>query len=143
MGKKILATLTGLILCAILLNGQDVVFTASAPSVVRVGEQFQYMIEGSERGNVRLPSMEDFQLLGGPYSSYSSHSQWVNGKMTQKTLVSYTYVFRALKQGSFTIPGATEKGVIKEIIKCIITSLSLYPLLNHPFRFEGLNTQIS
>jgi len=114
MGKKILASVTGLILCAILLNGQDVVFTASAPSVVRVGEQFQYTIEGSERGDVKLPALDKLQLLGGPYSSYSSHSQWINGKMTQKTLVSYTYVFRALQEGSLTIPGATVKVGRKE-----------------------------
>lgn len=114
MVKKLLASVTGLIIFSILLNGQDVVFTASAPSVVRVGEQFQYMVEGSERGNVRLPSMDDFQLLGGPYSSYSSHSQWINGKMTQKTLVSYTYVFRAVTEGTFIIPAATVKVGRKE-----------------------------
>ena len=114
MGKKILVSFTGLILFAILLNGQDVVFTASAPSMVRVGEQFQYTIEGSERGDVKLPALDKLQLLGGPYSSYSSHSQWVNGKMTQKTLVSYTYVFRALKEGSITIPSATVKVGRKE-----------------------------
>ena len=128
MGKKILASVTGLILFAILLNGQDVVFTASAPSVVRVGEQFQYTIEGSERGDIKLPAMEKLQLLGGPYSSYSSHSQWVNGKMTQKTLVSYTYVFRALTEGSFTIPSATVKVGRKEYssneVELVIGSVS-------------------
>jgi len=114
MGKKLLTSVTGLLIFSILLSGQDVAFTASAPSVVGTGEQFQYVVEGSERGNVRLPSMEDFQLLGGPYSSYSSHSQWTNGKMTQKTLVSYTYVFRAVTEGTFTIPAATVKVGRKE-----------------------------
>jgi len=106
MGKKLLTSLTGFMLFGILLNAQDV-FTASAPSHVRVGEQFQYVIEGSERGDVRMPAMDDFQLFGGPYSSFSSHSQWINGKMTQKTLVSYTYIFSAVKEGSFTIPAST------------------------------------
>ncbi len=114
MGKKLLASVTGLIIFSILLSGQVVAFTASAPSVVRVGEQFQYMVEGSERGNVRLPSMDNFQLLGGPYSSYSSHSQWINGKMTQKKQVSYTYVFKAVTEGTFTIPAATVKVGRKE-----------------------------
>jgi len=104
----------GFFLGTVILYGQDPVFTASAPSVVKVGEQFQYVVEGSERGEMRLPAMGDFQLLGGPYSSFSSHSQWVNGKMTQKTLVSFTYVFRALKEGSYTIPPATVKVGKKE-----------------------------
>ena len=107
MSRKLAASVIGYFLCAVLLNGQDLVFTATAPSVVKVGEQFQYVVEGSERGDMRLPSIEDFQLLGGPYSSFTSHSQWVNGKMTQLTLVSFTYIFRALKEGEYTIPPAT------------------------------------
>lgn len=116
MSKKILASVTAFLLFGIMLNAQDGVFTASAPAVVKAGDQFQYVIEGSERGNVRIPDMDDFQLLGGPYSSYSSHSNWVNGKMTQKTLVSYTYVFRALREGSYTIPASTVKVGRKEYI---------------------------
>jgi len=116
MGKKLLALLTGLIIFSILLNAQDVVYTASAPSPVQVGKQFQYVIEGSERAEVRIPSLDGFQLMGGPYSSFSSHSNWVNGKMTQKTLVSYTYVLRALKEGTYTIPAATLKVGRKEYL---------------------------
>jgi hypothetical protein len=113
MGKKLLISLSGLFLLSILSNAQNE-FTATAPSVVRVGEQFQYVVEGSERGEVKLPALNGLQLLGGPYSSYSSHSQWVNGKMTQKTLVSYTYVFRALGEGTIVIPAATVKVGRKE-----------------------------
>jgi hypothetical protein len=113
MGKKILISLTGLIVFGVLLNAQDV-FTASAPSVVRVGDQFHYVVEGSERGDVRVPAMDNFQLLGGPYSSFSSHSQWINGKMTQKTLVSYTYVFSAVSEGNFAIPASTVRVGRKE-----------------------------
>lgn len=113
MGKKVLASLTGLLVFGILLNAQDV-FTASAPAVVRVGEQFQYVIEGSERGDVRVPVMDNFDILGGPYSSYSSHSQWINGKMTQKTLVSYTYILSAVREGSYNIPASIIKVGRKE-----------------------------
>jgi len=108
MGKKLLISFAALFIFGILLNAQDV-FTASAPAVVRVGEQFQYVIEGSERGVVRFPAMDNFDLLGGPYSSFSSHSQWINGKMTQKTLVSYTYILSAVREGSYNIPASTIK----------------------------------
>ena len=113
MFKKLLTSATGILVFGILLNAQNE-FTASAPSVVRAGEQFQYVVEGSERAEVRLPVSDDFQLLGGPYSSYSSHSQWINGKMTQKTLVSYTYVFRALAEGTFVLAPAVVKVGRKE-----------------------------
>ncbi len=107
MNYNSLVSVTLFLLFSALLSGQDMTFTASAPAVVRSGEQFQYVIEGSKRGEVLLPSMGDFQLLAGPFSSYSSHSQWVNGKMTMKTVVTYTHVFRANKEGTFTIPSAT------------------------------------
>ena len=96
------------------LNGQDETFTATAPSIVRAGDQFQYVIEGSKQGDVMLPSMDGFQLLAGPFSSYSSHSQWVNGKMTMETVVTYTHIFRATRNGDMTIPPATVRVGRKE-----------------------------
>jgi hypothetical protein len=109
MFKKILTSFSGLIISVVLATGQDGGFTATAPSMVQVGQQFQYTVQGSERGDVKLPAIDNFQLLGGPYSSYSSHSQWINGKMTQKTEVSFTFVFRAMAEGTFQIPATTVK----------------------------------
>ena len=116
MGRKLAILLFGCFLSAVLLNGQDQAFTATAPSAVKVGEQFHYVVEGSERGEMRLPSIENFQLLGGPYSSFSSHSQWVNGRMTQKTLVSFTYVLKATKEGTYSIPPVIVKVGKKEYL---------------------------
>jgi len=96
-----------LLLITVMVIGQDGTFKATAPAVVRAGDQFQYVIEGSKQGDVLLPEMDEFQLLAGPFSSYSSHSQWVNGKMTMETVVTYTHIFRANQPGTFTIPPAT------------------------------------
>ncbi|MFZ5941936.1 MAG: BatD family protein [Bacteroidota bacterium] len=87
--------------------GQDKVFTASAPAVVQAGQQFQYTISGNDQGDVQLPSMEHFDLLAGPFSSYSSQSQWVNGRMSMNTVVTYSYIYRAREEGEFTIAPAT------------------------------------
>jgi len=114
MKEKLLALATVLFLFGSVLCGQDETFTANAPSVVEVGQQFQYVVEGSERGELRLATLNDFQLLGGPFSSYSSHSSWVNGKMTMETVVTYTYVLRANKAGTFNIPSSTIKVGRKE-----------------------------
>lgn len=114
MKTKLLASILVFFLFVTCVSGQDKTFTATAPSVVSVGEQFQYVIEGSERGDLRLPDLGDFQLLAGPFSSFSSQSQWINGKMTMKTVVSYTHVLRANKTGTFTIPPSTIKVGRKE-----------------------------
>ena len=89
------------------VGAQDVTFEASAPSSVRVGQQFQYTIEGNERGEVTLPDLEDFEVLGGPFSSFSSSTQWVNGKMTTRNTVSFTYILRSNQPGNYVIPPAT------------------------------------
>ncbi len=111
MKVKLFASALFLILFGTLLSGQDETFTASAPSSVKVGDQFQYVIEGSGRGTINLPPLNYFQLLAGPFSSYSSHSQWVNGKMTKETVATYTYVLRATKEGTLSIrPAAIKVG---------------------------------
>lgn len=95
-----------LLLSSLAVFGQDESYTATAPAVVRAGEQFQYVIEGSKQGEVKLPAMEGLQLLAGPFSSFSSHSQWINGKHTMETVVTYTHIMRAAAQGTYTIPAA-------------------------------------
>ena len=103
-----------LLVSGMVLSGQDETFTATAPAVVTLGDQFQYVIEGSKQGDVMLPSMEGFQLLAGPFSSYSSHSQWVNGKMTMETVVTYTHILRANRKGNLVIPPSTVRVGRKE-----------------------------
>lgn len=103
-----------LLMTTLWVHAQDESYKATAPAVVRAGDQFQYVIEGSKQGDVTLPPMDGFQLLAGPFSSYSSHSQWVNGKMSMETVVTYTHVFRANKAGSHTIPPATVRAGRKE-----------------------------
>ncbi len=103
-----------LLLSGMMLHGQDEQYKATAPATVRAGDQFQYVIEGSKQGDVMLPSIDGFQLLAGPFSSYSSHSRWVNGKMTMETVVSYTHIFRANTPGTYTIPAATVRAGRKE-----------------------------
>jgi hypothetical protein len=96
----------GILLAVPFLKGQDAVFKASAPATVQAGQQFQYTIEGNEQGNIELPAMENFDLLAGPFTSFSSSTQWVNGKMTASTTASYTYILRGNAPGEFTIPPA-------------------------------------
>lgn len=114
MKRKTVILGVSMLLISSWLMGQDDGFTASAPATVSAGQQFQYVIEGSERGEVLLPSMTDFQLIAGPFSSFSSSSQWINGKMSMKTVASYTHVFRALREGTFTIPASTVRVGRKE-----------------------------
>lgn len=96
------------------LLAQETSFSANAPATVQMGRQFQYTIEGNERGSVQLPEFKNFELMAGPFQSFSSSTRWVNGRMTAETTASYTFVLRATATGEQVIPAAKVK-VKKEI----------------------------
>ena len=92
------------------LYADDVKFTATAKTQVRVGENFQlrYNINAEGTG-FRGPNITDFQVLSGPNTSTSSSVQIINGKVTSKVDYVFSYVLRATREGTFTIPAAEIK----------------------------------
>ncbi|MCF8364903.1 MAG: BatD family protein [Bacteroidales bacterium] len=101
-------------LLLILLSGlssvfaQDVNFTATAKTAVRVGENFQLNYSINAQGRAyQGPNIQDFQVLSGPNSSSSTQMQIVNGQTTSKVSYIFSYTLRATKEGTFTIPAAT------------------------------------
>lgn len=90
---------------------QDIDFKAAAiPGVLRVGEQFRLVYSINQNvSDWEVPNLKDFQLLSGPMSSFSSSIQTVNGKTTSTIQYTYTYYYRALKEGTFTISPAKVK----------------------------------
>lgn len=83
-------------------------FRASAPNTVAAGQTFQLVYTVNEQGkDFRLPSVNGFDILAGPYMSTSSSISIVNGKTTSSKEIRYTYTLQALKEGQFTIAAAT------------------------------------
>lgn len=86
---------------------QDVQFTATGKNVVRVGERFQVQYKiNAEGSNFRGPNITDFQVLTGPNTSTSSSVQIINGQVSRETSYIFSYILRAVKKGTFTIPAA-------------------------------------
>ena len=101
-----------LILClltAFALKAQDdVSFKVICKKQVVVGEQFQVSYELSGEGkNFEAPNFNNFEIVGGPFSSSSSSVQIVNGSVTKTSTNTYSFYLRAIKEGKFTIPAAT------------------------------------
>ena len=88
--------------------GQEVKFEASAPSVVATGEQFRLSYTLNQEGtNLKVPTLEGFELLMGPSVSQSSSFSFVNGKSTQSKSYTYTYLLEGTKEGKFQIAPAS------------------------------------
>lgn len=83
----------------------NVSFTASAPDVVVVGDQFRlsYTVTTLKIRDFRVPSIKGFDVLMGP--SRSQQVQIINGNTS--TSITYTYILMATEEGEFSIPGAT------------------------------------
>ncbi len=85
---------------------QGVVFSASASKTsVSVGEPFQitYSIKNAQPSNFRTSGFRDFDVLSGP--NQSSQMTFINGTVSQS--ISFSYILKPLKEGTFTLPGAT------------------------------------
>ena len=91
------------------MNAQDEVsFKIVCKKQVVVGEQFQVSYELTGEGtNFEAPNFNNFEIVGGPFSSQSSSVQIVNGSVTKSTTHTYSFYLRAIKEGTFTIPAAT------------------------------------
>ena len=90
------------ILLAVLSFGQNFQTQVSSTQIAE-GDRLKvsYALDGSGQ-NFRAPKFNGFQTISGP--NQSSSMSWVNGKMSSK--ISYSFILVALKQGTYTIPGA-------------------------------------
>jgi hypothetical protein len=87
---------------------QPVKFTMEAPKIVQLGEQFRLAFSLNAQGqNIKLPQLDDFEVLMGPSTSTSSSFSIINGVSSQSVTYSYLFVLRAKKEGHFTINPAT------------------------------------
>jgi hypothetical protein len=87
----------------------EVSFTASAPDVVVVGDQFRlsYTITTQKVKDFQAPAIKGFDVLMGPSRSQQSSTQIVNGNVTSTSSITFTYILMANTAGDFTIPGAS------------------------------------
>jgi hypothetical protein len=86
---------------------QDVTVKVEYPSIVQNGQQFsiKYIVDAGG-GELAVPTFQGFYKLMGPQTSYSSYSQFINGKVTHQTSFSYVYYLQAVNAGKFVIPPA-------------------------------------
>lgn len=107
--KKILFLLFALLVANVSAIADEVQFTASAPGAVVKGEQFRvsYTVTTQKVKEFRAPSFEGFEVLMGPSSSRSSSTSIVNGEVTSTSTITYTYILMGVKEGEYSIPGAS------------------------------------
>lgn len=106
--KSFIFALVMLVPLSFLTMGQEVVFQGQSQSSVLLGDKFQLVYTLNTSGSdLRLPDLEDFQILMGPSTSKSYSMTSINGVMKQETTLSFTYILKSNKEGRLTIPPAS------------------------------------
>ena len=100
---------TIILLLAVIIPMMAQQIRVSAPQHVAVGEQFrlQYTMSTTDVKGFRAGSIPDgFEVLMGPSTSTQQSFQMINGRTSQSSSVTYTYILAAVKNGTFIISGA-------------------------------------
>lgn len=107
--KKLIIILTVLMAYSTHTLADKVSFTASAPDVVVVGDQFKlsYIVTTQKIQDFQAPSIKGFDVLMGPERSQYSSTQIVNGNVTSTSKITFTYTLMASSAGEYTINGAS------------------------------------
>jgi hypothetical protein len=107
--RKLFLLLMTLLTVTTVFADDKTTFTATAPDVVVVGDQFRlsYKVNTQKVKDFRAPSVKGFEVLMGPSRSTFSNTQIINGNVTSESGITFTYILMANNTGTFTIPGAT------------------------------------
>ncbi len=110
MMRKLIFLFILMLTAKMMVRAADVTFKASAPQAVVMGEPFRLTFTVNAEGkDLRVQEMPDFEVLMGPSQSTSYSSSWINGKSTNETTVTFTYVLMPKKEGTFSVAPATIK----------------------------------
>ena len=114
MRKIFLTIFMGL---AALVAGAQTSIKVNVPNVVTLEEQFTitFIIENARPSDFDWSVGDDFDNLWGPQQGRSSSVQIINGKRTESSQTTYSYVIRPVKAGKFTLPKARATVNGKEI----------------------------
>jgi len=108
MKRKIFLLVLLLIGTWVVRAEEPVRFTASTSSPVELDKPFQLVYSLNASGkDLRVPEINHFEILAGPFESHSSSMQIINGRRSSSVSVSFTYTLQAQRTGTFTIPSAS------------------------------------
>lgn len=99
-----------MVLSAVLAHAQTSI-QVQTHNVVALDEQFNvtFIIEGSKPSSFSWEPGEDFVLVWGPQQGRSTSVQIVNGKRTESSQTTYSYILKPVKAGKFTLARASAK----------------------------------
>lgn len=87
----------------------EVSFTVIPPRQVIAGNKFNvtFRLKNGDGTGLKAPQIDGCTLLYGPSTSTMQSYQMINGNTTSSTTVDYSYIYKAEKEGTYTIGAAS------------------------------------
>ena len=107
--KKLFSILAAILICVGSVAAQTS-FTVVPPRNVVAGNRFAvtYRLSNGEGTSLNAPAIQGCKLLNPqPGVSTSQSYQIINGQMSSSSTVEYSFIYRAEKEGTFTVPAAS------------------------------------
>lgn len=106
---KLVKLLSLLVIFAGSIASAQTSFTVIPPRNVIAGERFQvvYRLSNAQGSSLKAPEISGCKLLYGPSTSTTQSYQIINGVRSSSYSTDYSYIYRAEKEGTFTIPQAS------------------------------------
>ena len=118
----------------------DITFKTICKKQVSVGEQFQVSYELNGDGkDFKSPNFNNFEVIGGPFSSTSSSIQVINGSISRTNTQTYSFHLRAIKEGKFMLPQASVT-VDKKRITSDPFEINVTPSSNNESVYSGTSS---
>lgn len=129
MANRLMLSILMLICFTSSIFAEDVKITASAPSEIEVGDKFQvkFNVNTTDFSDFNAPNFKGFEVLYGPSQSTSSSYQFINGRATSSSSVTYTYTLLCEKAGTHTINSATVEADGKTVVSNELT-IKVHPM---------------
>ena len=125
--NKSIATFIIMAMTAVAAVAQ-VTFRIEAPRQAEVGQQInvRYVTNTTDVDDMQVGDFNGFKVLYGPSTSRSSNFTMINGKTTQSSSITYTYVLMPVKEGTYKLPAGTIK-VGGKSVKSASASIEVLP----------------
>ncbi len=109
----------------------QVTFKIEAPRQAEVGQQIRvrYVANTTDVEDIQVNDFKGFKVAYGPSTSRSSNFSMINGKTTQSSTLTFTYVLVATQEGTHKLPEATIT-VDGKSIKSNSASIEVLPASN-------------
>ena len=127
--KRTLSILLLLLSLTLQARAEGYTLSTAAPSTVEVGDKFrvQFTINTKGASHFTPPDFKGFEVIYGPSTSSQNSFQFINGRTTQSSSITYTFVVLCSSAGTYTI-GPASVTVDGSVIKSSPVKVKVLPI---------------